>query len=249
MTFDSYYWHAARLGNPALEQARERLAAGPDRTAFEHLLRSGDRVAVAIALDHFRRADGATRFGTTSPFGPYRDEVVAAARAVLRGPPSPEGEDLARGANYMSALGALMNLAEPEDAALVTAALESGTSSELRLLGALAAGTLLEHSEQPDERLIAMLEAIALDSAGGNDPRRTAVTALGFTRSPSATRALLRILELPDLSLQIRAALRLLDRDGDEHRARVEEVVRTWPDPPPYPGNEVLDLLAGEDGP
>ncbi len=249
MTFDSFYWYAARPASAELQHARERLAAGPDRAAFEQLLRSGDPVGVAIALDHFRRADGATRFGTTSPFERYRDEVVAAARAVLRSPPSPEGDDLAAGANHMSALGALMNLAEPEDAALVTGALKQATSSELRLLGAAAAATLLEHSAVPDEKLIAVLEAIAADTAASRDARDAAVTALGLTRSPAATRALLRILESPDLSLQITAALHLLDSDRDAHRARVEQVARTWPDPPPYPGNEVLELLAGNDAP
>lgn len=249
MTFDSYYWHAVRIGDPALERARERLTTGPDPAAFEQLLRSGDPVAVPIALDHFRRADGATRFGTTSPFERYRDEVIAAARAVLRGPPSPEGDDLAVGANYMSALGALMNLAEPQDAALVAAALERVTSSELRLVAAAAASTLLENSPEPDERLIAVLEAIVFDAAAGRDARNTAVSAIGRTRSPAATRSLLRILQAPDLALQIRAALHLLDSDRDAHRARVEQIVRTWPDPPPYPGNEVLDLLAEDDTP
>lgn len=82
---------------PELEPARERLAAGHDRAAFEQLLRSGDPVAVGIALDHYRRADGSTRHGTPNPFEDHRDEVVAAARDVLRGPPSDERDDVAAG--------------------------------------------------------------------------------------------------------------------------------------------------------
>src|SRR5512138_3217063 len=109
MRFDSYYWHAARV-RPELEQARDRLAAGHDRAAFAELLRSGDPVAVAIALDHYHRADASTRHGTPNPFEDHRNEVIAAAREVLRGAPSDAAGDLAAGSNYASALGTLMKL-------------------------------------------------------------------------------------------------------------------------------------------
>jgi len=247
MRFDSYYWHGARVRSPELEQARERLAAHHDRTAFEQLLRSGDPVAVAIALDHYHRADASTRHGTPNPFEDHRDEVVAAAREVLRGAPSPEREDVAPGANYASALGALMNLAEPQDAVLVMAALARVSTSELRLAAAAAASTLLERSPEPDERLVTALEALALDDTASRDAREAAASAVGRTRSAAASRALLRILGAADLQLQAVAALHLLDSDLRAHRARVAEVVRGWPEQPPYPGNEVLDLLAEDD--
>jgi hypothetical protein len=246
MTFDSYYWHAARV-RPELEPARERLAAGHDRAAFEQLLRSGDPVAIAIALDHYHRADASTRHGTPNPFEEHRDEVVAAARAVLRGPPSEEREDVAAGANHASALGALMNLAEPQDATLVTAALERASASELRLAAAAAASTLLERSPDPDERLIAALEAVALDDTAGRDAREAAASAVGRTRSAGATRSLLRMLGTREFWLQAVAALHLLDSDPRAHRVRIEQVVRDWPEPPPYPGGEVLELLAEAD--
>jgi hypothetical protein len=246
MTFDSYYWHAVHV-RPDLQQARERLAAGHDRAAFEQLLRSGDPVAVAIALDHYHRADASTRHGTPNPFEDHRDEVVAAARDVLRGAPSDEREDGAAGANYASALGALMNLAEPQDATLVVAALEQLSGSELRLVAAAAASTLLERSPDPDERLVAALEAIAVDDTAGRDAREAAASAVGRTRSAAATRALFRILGTGEFWLQAVAALHLLDSDPRAHRARVAQVVRGWPEPPPYPGDEVLELLAEAD--
>jgi hypothetical protein len=248
MMFDSYYWHAARV-RPELEPARERLALGNDRVAFAQLLRSGDPVAVAIALDHYRRADASIRHGTPNPFEDHRDEVVAAAREVLRGAPSEEGEDVAAGSNHASALGALMNLAEPEDATLVVAALERVSTSELRLVAAAAASTLLERSHHPDERLIAALEAIALDDAVGRDAREAAASAVGRTRSAAATQALLCVLRTREVWLQAVAALHLLDSDRRAHRALVEQVVRNWPEPPPYPGGEVLELLAEADAP
>jgi hypothetical protein len=248
MTFDSYYWHAARV-SPELEQARERLAAGHDRAAFELLLRSGDPVAVAVALDHYHRADASTRHGTPNPFEDHRDEVVAAAREVLRGAPSEERDDVAAGANHASALGALMNLAEPQDATLVVAALERASTSELRLAAAAAASTLLERSPDPDERLVAALEAVALDDAAGRDAREAAASAVGRTRSAAATRALLRMLGTGECWLQAVAALHLLDSDPRAHRVRIAQVVRGWPEPPPYPGGEVLELLAETDAP
>jgi hypothetical protein len=246
--FDSYYWHAARV-RPDLEQARERLAAGNDRAAFAQLLRSGDPVAVAIALDHYHRADASTRHGTPNPFEDHRDEVVAAARGVLRGAPSEEGADAAAGSNYASALGALMNLAEPQDATLVVAALERVSASELRLAAAAAASTLLERSPDPDERLVAALEAIALDDTASREAREAAASAVGRTRSAAATQALLRMLRIREVWLQAVAALHLLDSDRRAHRAGVEQIVRDWPEPPPYPGDEVLELLAEADAP
>ncbi|HEX8115015.1 MAG TPA: hypothetical protein VF516_45115 [Kofleriaceae bacterium] len=246
MMFDSYYWHAGRV-RPELEQARERLAAGHDRAAFKLLLRSGDPVAVAIALDHYHRADASTRHGTPNPFEDHRDEVIAVARDVLRGAPTEEREDIAAGANYASALGALMNLAEPQDAVLIVAALERVSTSELRFAAAAAASTLLERSPDPDERLIAALEAVALDDTAGRDAREAAASAVGRTRSAAATHAVLRFLDTGEFWLQAVAALHLLDIDRRAYRARVEQIVRGWPEPPPYPGDEVLELLAEAD--
>jgi hypothetical protein len=244
MIFDSYYWHSVRVRSPELQQARERLASTQDRAAFEQLLRSGDPVAVGIALDHYRHADVSTRLGTANPFERYRDEVIAASRAVLCGPPSPATDDVMEGANYISALGVLMNVAGPCDAGLILGALERVSSSELRLVAAAAASTLLENAPEPDDRLVAALAEIAVDETASRDAREAAVSTVGRTRSQAATRALLRILDVADIQLQAVAALHLLDSDQRTHRARVEEVVRTWPETPPYPADEVLDLLA-----
>lgn len=137
-----------------------------------------------------------------------------------------------------------MNLAEPQDATLVVAALERASGSELRLVAAAAASTLLERSSAPGERLVAALAAIALDETAGRDAREAAASAVGRTRSAAATRALLRILDTGELWLQAVAALHLLDGEPRAHRARVAQVVRGWPDPPPYPGDEVIELFA-----
>jgi hypothetical protein len=249
MTFDSYYWHDSLVGTPELERARQQLAAERDRKAFELLLRSGDPVAVGIALDQYHHADASTRHGTVSPFEEYREEVVARAREILRGAPSPESGGTEAGANHASALGALMNLAAPEDATLIVGALEQTRTSNLRLAAAYAGSTALESSTTPDERLIAALEQLAFDEAAELDERRAAVSALGRTRSASATNALLRMTRLADLGLQARAALHLLNIDRRAHRTRVEEIVRTWPEHPPYPADEVLERLAEADEP
>ena len=244
MTFDSYYWHRAQTGASEFERARERLAAGSDRVAFELLLRSGDPVAIGIALDQYDYAEASTRHGTANPFVGYRDEVIACARGILRGPPSPASLGAEPGANHASALGVLMNVAEPEDAALIVPGLDPTCTANLRLAAARAAKHALERSSAPDQRLVDALSQILFDDAADLDERRAALSALGCAKSAAATDALLRATRDADLSLQARAALHLLDRDPRAHRARVEALVLAWPDHPPYPAADVLELLA-----
>jgi hypothetical protein len=242
MTFDSYHWGLSRVATPELEAARKQVAAG-DREAFALLLRSDDPVAVGIALDQFHYADVAMRHGT-SPFEGYSAEVLARARAVLRGAPSPAAPGVEEGANHASALLALMNLAEPEDQALIAGALERTRTTNLRLAGAYASATAFEKTAVPDERLIAALERLVRDEAAGLDERQTALATLGRAPADIAVPALLRALAQPERSLQAVAALHLLERDRARHRARVDEIARTWPENAPYPASEVLTLLA-----
>lgn len=246
MTFDSFYWHGARTGTPELEQARERLAASSDRAAFELLLRSGDPVAIGVALDQYDYADASTRHGTTNPFEGYHDEVIARARDILRGPPSPASLGAEPGANHASALGALANVAEPEDSELILRALEQASTLNLRFAAARTAGTALEKSPQPDARLVDALARLLLDEAAGREVRDAALSALGGARSDAATDALLRVTRVSDVRRQASAAVHLLDRDLRAHRAYVEELVRSWPEDPPYPAGDVLEMLASE---
>jgi len=158
MTFDSYHWHDSRTGTPELERARNQLATKQDRAAFELLLRSDDPVGIGVALDQFHYADASTRHGTSNPFEEYHDEVVARARKVLRAAPSAATNGTEEGANHASALGALMNLAEQEDTALIVGALEQARTSNVRLAAVYAGSTVLENSSPPDENLIAAIE-------------------------------------------------------------------------------------------
>jgi hypothetical protein len=247
MTFDSYHWHGSLTGTPELERARKQLATKRDRAAFELLLRSDDAVGIGIALDQFHYADASTRHGTSNPFEEYRDEVVAHARKVLRAAPSAATLGTEEGVNHASALGALMNLAEQEDAALIVGALEQARTSDVRLAAVYAGSTVLENSRSPDENLITAIEQVAFDGTAELDERRAAVSALGRTQSASATDALLRATRLADLGLQARAALHLLHRDRRTHRARIEDLTRGWPEDPPYPAKEVFDLLSASD--
>jgi hypothetical protein len=244
MTFDSYYWHGARTASANLERAREQLAEGCDVAAFALLLRSADQVAVGIAMDQFHYAEAMMRHGSANGFAAYADEVAARAREVLREPPS--GPDLGAepGANHASAFGALMNMAEPDDAGLIADALASAGTGNLRFAASLAATSALDKSASPDGRLIAELERLVLDADAGNDERTAALAAITAARSAAGTAALITVTGLADVRMQATAALQLLDRDPLAHRARVAELVRGWPKDAPYPANEVLELLA-----
>lgn len=248
MTFDSYYWRSSRLSTPELEHARVLVATTRDLASFMLLLRSSDIAAVGIAFDQYHYADASSRHGTVTPFGEYRSEVAARAREVLRQPPSAAAGSVEAGANHASALGALANLAESEDAELIVQVLRWAGPSNLRFAAALAARSVLENSVSPNEQLISELEKVVFDESTASEERRAALAALGRARSEFATDALLRVLRVSDPSLQASSALHLLDRDLPRYRFRVEEIARTWPKDPPYPADEVIELLAESDG-
>jgi hypothetical protein len=110
---------------------------------------------------------------------------------------------------------------------------------------------VLESSVSPNEQLISELEKVVFDESTAPEERREALAALGSARSEVATDALLRVLHGSDPRLQARSALHLLNRDLPRFRPQVEEIVRTWPEDPPYPADEVIELLtesAGGDG-
>jgi len=242
MTFDSYHWHRSVLSTPELERARALVSATHDRTSFAVLLRSNDIAAVGIAFDQYQYGEASSRWGVSNPFAEYQDEVAARAREVLRGPPSSSSGGAQAGANHASALNALSNLAEPEDAELVVQALELTSTADLRCTATLAARRVLERAASPNEQLIAALERIVFDDTVADEERTAALGSLGGASSASATDILLRVIRLPHLKLQAHAALHLLDRGG--HRALVEEVAHAWPADSPYPTDEVLELLA-----
>lgn len=244
MKFDSYHWYNSRCATPQLEAARKTVATG-DRNAFQLLLRSDDPVSIGIALDQYHHADAATRHGTSSPFDEYSDEVIALARAVLKAEPSPPKPEAEQAANHASALLVLMNHAAPEDAASIARALEKTHTTNLQIAAAYAASSALEGSPAPDERLIIQLEKLAFDETAGLEARRTALSALGQARTPSATNALCRALTLSDAGLQATAALHLLERENGVYRDRIAQAAQAWPDDAPYPAYEVLDALAG----
>ncbi|HEU4727813.1 MAG TPA: hypothetical protein VFT22_07995 [Kofleriaceae bacterium] len=244
MTFDSYHWRGAVLGTPELERARALVSSSQDRASFEQLLRSDDVAAVGIALDQYRYGEATERWGVASPFAQYRDEVAARARRVLREPPSPGSERALPGANHASALNALANLIEPEDAGLVVSALAGTPTADVRCAATAAAGYVLRNAADPDERLTAALEKIVFDDALPSGERIDALGSLANASAAVVTAILLRVLELPDVKLQAHAALHLLDRDQGAHREVVQRVAHTWPADPPYPADEVLDALA-----
>jgi hypothetical protein len=244
MTFDSYHWRRATLTTPELERARELVATRHDATSFAILLRSDDIAAVGIAFDQYQYGEASSRWGTANPFADYRGEVVARAREVLRSPPSPQSGRAQAGANHASALNALSNLAEPQDAELVVQALEGTPVPDVRCAATATARRVLEGAVAPDEQLISALENIVFDDSIISEERTAALGSLAVASSAHATDVLLRAIRLPSLRLQAHAALHLLDRDGGAHRATVEGVATQWPAEPPYPADEVLELLA-----
>jgi len=243
MTFDSYHWRKATLGTPELERARALVSTTHDRASFELLLRSNDIAAVGIALDQYQHGEATSRWGTANPFADHSAEVAARAREILREPPSPASHQTHAGANHASALNALTNLIEPDDAELVAQALARASTADLRCAATIAAGRAFEKMSDPNGQLIVALERMVFDDILTPGERVDALNSLARASSALVTDILLRVLRLPDVKLQAHAAVHLLDREQGAHRAAVEAAAQAWPADPPYPANEVFDAL------
>lgn len=243
MTFDSYHWRRATLQTAELERARALVSTTHDRSSFERLLRSNDTAAVGIALDQYQYGEAASRWGTPNPFAEYSAEVAARARSMLRDPPSPESDQAQAGANHASALNALTNLLGPEDADFVVHALTHAPTADLRSAATTAAGRVLGKASTPNEPLLVALEKMIFNDALALGERIDALSSLAFASSELATNILLRVLETREIKLQAHAGLHLLDHDQGVHRQAVERVTQAWPADPPYPAEDVLEML------
>lgn len=255
MTFDSYHWRRATLGMPELERARVLVSTTHDRASFALLLRSHDTAAVGIALDQYQYGEATSRWGAPNPFAEYSAEVAARARATLREPAYPGTQQADAGANHASALTALTNLFEPEDAGFIAASLAHTPNGDLRNAATIAAGRVLEKASAQNTPLtaalgeiVAALQTMIFDDDLTTRERIDAVGSLACRASTHVTDVLLRVLECPDVKIQAHAALHLLTRGEGVHRPAVERVARTWPAEPPYPADGVLEALR-EGGP
>ncbi|MGO1051575.1 hypothetical protein [Crossiella sp. CA198] len=254
MTIESHHWRGCSLSDGALERMRQDLLrsvrAPGSRDAFLSLLRSGDTVAVGVALDFYHHLDSLTRFGTDNPFYGDRAEVLWQARSVLAQPPSPAelSPSGGAGANHASALAAMLNLAESEDAGLVADALGGSINPEVRSMAAMTAGRVLRQSETPDSRLLDNLASGIRDSHVPLPERLDLLASLAGVNAPEAISVLVSTLQADELKLQVNAAYFLAADDLlAAHRSLLEQVVETWPENAPYPADEVRDALADED--
>src|SRR4051794_13900351 len=234
MVFTSYYWHDAVMGAPELEQARDALSrdgtAEPVRPFL--ILLSSTRVAArGTALDHFHHAEATSRFGSENPFSAHRAEVLDAARTLLADPPVDRGEDGAEvdGANHASALGAMINLAEPQDGQRIAAVISSGATPLVRELALQCAETILEASpSQPD--LTDALRRVVVDDDASDRDRGDSLHLLALAEPAEAVSRAVELVRHPSLRLQASAAWLLAERDSDRYGTLLDDVVSAWPD-------------------
>lgn len=249
MTFHTYYWHDVPMDSPEFDHARTELASPASEAirvrAFLTLLHSDRTAAIGTALDHYDYADSSSRHGSDNPFAAHADEVLQKARQLLRQPPLPAAElgTSEDGVNHASALGAMLNLAQSDDADLIAAALEGATGPSARATGLAAGRTAMENSAIQNPRLVTAVSKILFDPESPRDERIAALRALGSNSSDETDNAVLRALESEDLYLQIHAAFILAHRDTDRYRELLEPRVLAWPIEAPYPASDVIDLL------
>ncbi|MFG2630380.1 hypothetical protein [Streptomyces sp. NPDC048473] len=229
----STYWQGGNPESPGLLQVHREMRAPTSkrahRQAFRTMLYSGLVPMVGIALDHFCDSDGLARFDLDVEA--FRPNVLTLARHLLTLSPSSAKASPETDASHASALDVLALLAEPEDAALLAAALRRRDSAPLARERALrAAQDCLDRWDEPDDRVVTALEEIIFDPSAATDDRTFAVIALFDVPGPQVTAVLLRAARSSVLPVQVEAALGLTcDHLLDEHRDLVCGLVASWP--------------------
>ncbi|PUB32176.1 hypothetical protein C8K30_101697 [Promicromonospora sp. AC04] len=247
--FSTYHWQGVVLPDPAHDAARSELESpSSDHAAvqaFVTLLRSGDTAATGIALDHYHYAISMERYGLGSDLRTYGHEALECARRILGKPavPTPEAEPDLAGASCSSALLIMINRAEQEDSDLIAGALESPANFDAESAAFRSAGRILQHSIEPNRRLVTALSAVVFDELRHTDDRLEALQALAKSETPQALAELERATDLDDLQLQATAARALCVHDFAGHRDRIEEKVASWPADAPHPASDVRDIL------
>ncbi|NLU68209.1 hypothetical protein [Streptomyces sp. HNM0574] len=248
---ESYYWEGCEPEGSVLRSAFRELDRGESRgkviESFLFLLRSGDIVAVGIALDYYKVAEiSSLRAGSEPGLAEYSQEVLEVARAVLDGGPSSASLSplVGKGANYASALHVMVNTATLEDVDVLVSHMSDPVSPEVRNLAIEASGGVLWRYEAGDSRLLSVLKGIALGEAEVYVDRVSALGAIGASRLPAAVGALVEATEDADVRIQAHAALQLSEEDiVGEYRNLLENLAENWGDDAPFPAEEVRSAL------
>ncbi|MGI5200173.1 hypothetical protein ACQEU6_22380 [Spirillospora sp. CA-108201] len=197
---------------------------------------------VSEALDEYQDAVTRSRFAGGNPLEPFADEVLVAARGMLRRLPASSEE----GVDHVHALRAMMNLAGAEDADLIADALEGATDVNVREAGIFAASAALQDGPVPNPRLLAVVGGMVFDETLDIAERCDALSALNGVEAPEVDDLLVRATESDELELQIGAALHLvLPSRIQVHRERVERLVASWPSTTGGYADIVREYLAG----
>ncbi|MBL1097000.1 hypothetical protein [Streptomyces coffeae] len=242
--FHSFHWQDCELGDAGLNRALDELMAPTERSAylraFRTLLHSENTVAAGIALDHFQYSGALTRWGRESALDLHEADALTVARKLLRQPP------MANGANHASALNAMMNIAQPEDADLIADALALATDVNVRSAACTAAGAALYGSEEPSLRLLTALGDLVFDEHLDIRERAQALSNVGDADCPEAIALLVRATESTELDLQVQGAIELTTRGRlPAHRERLERLVAAWPADAGSQANDVRKALSG----
>ncbi|MEV0648230.1 hypothetical protein AB0I28_23490 [Phytomonospora sp. NPDC050363] len=229
--FGSWYWDGEldEVEATAFEATGEARTPEEFRRLHLILLRSGNPAARGIALDFYDRAAATSRFGEANPFEPHLDEILEVARELLRRPPVASAKT--PGASHASALLALKNDADEQDAPLVADVLEHSPEGALLDNALTTAGTVLARSGEPDARLVGLLRAIATDAEADVHDRTEAVRALEEVEDPALTELFAALAEGEgEQAVRDQAALALLGhRRFYEHRELLERLERQAP--------------------
>ncbi|MFI0967580.1 hypothetical protein ACH4S8_40315 [Streptomyces sp. NPDC021080] len=247
----TYYWDSTPLSDPEMATARDMLvrhSSGPEFTeAFFKLLRSGKRVPVSIALARYQYSEAESRWGPDNPAESVSAEVLERARWLLSHPPMKAREcgTVHDEADHASALMAMMNLADVQDADLIADVIERSPEPEVLAAASMAAHRPFEFAAVPEPRLVEAIGRRAADDSLSPSTRAEVLQALRYADCARGSEIALSLAESDDVTLQVAAAQVLAAAHLATHREVVERLRESWPEGTIGVGN--VDLFLFED--
>jgi hypothetical protein len=249
----TYYWDSTALSDPEMAAARDilvRHSSGPEFTeAFLKLLRSEKRVLVSIALARYQYSVAESRWGTKTPAESVSAEVLERARWLLSHPPMKARESgaIRDDADYASALLAMTNLADAQDADLIADVIERSSEPEVLVTASMAAHRPFELAEVPAPRLVEAIGRRATDESLSPRTRAEVLAALSHADCARGLEIALSLAESDDVTLQVAAAQVLAAAHLATHREVVERLRASWPPGTIGVGNVDIFLVDDDD--
>ena len=238
--FRCYYWNPLDIIDPLLGQAYILLVYSSKTevllSCYYQLLTSDEPAAIGIALDRYSHTQKQTRFGGDNLYLLYRTETQQLAREQLQQPPivciAWNGQTVV-GANYASALSAMMFLGEEQDIATIRNIVSNSSDIAVVSTGCCALSFIYHRLELAyDEELLETFSTIIFNSSLSITARSSVFDPLGggfsSQSNPIFEEWLLSIIQSPLPSQILNKAASIVTNYFPQYTELVTQLSQTW---------------------